>query len=43
MTPKQPDRRTFLKSGAVLAGLAVGPNRNIPDERKRGCRQGVCP
>jgi sulfane dehydrogenase subunit SoxC len=24
MTPKQPDRRTFLKSGAALAGLAVG-------------------
>jgi len=24
MTPKQSDRRTFLKSGAVLAGLAVG-------------------
>jgi hypothetical protein len=24
VTPKQSDRRTFLKSGAVLAGFAVG-------------------
>jgi hypothetical protein len=38
MTPKQSDRRTFLKSGAVLAGLAVGApvvGNSLPPNRSR--------